>query len=699
MEVGFWISTSGNHQVPVKPTDLVAEPPYYRTTAIAAIMKTSATSGSTFSRLALLIARLGLAWLLVLSVLVPARGANTFENTNSLIGARSGHSATLLPDGKVLVAGGFIGSALASSEIYDPATGHWSAAGVLPAARSSHTATLLLNGKVLVAGGSSGGALASAALYDPATGAWTPTGSLATGRYSHTATLLADGRVLVAGGSVGPLSSSEVYDPSTGLWNVTPGSLATAREAHTATLLPNGKVLVAGGSTGSTRFDSAELYDPATGFWSATDSLGTARTTHTATLLPNGKVLATGGTTTGAVHLTATELYDPALGTWSGTGALSTARRFHTATLLPNGRLLVAGGLTTSGGYVATAELYDSASGAWSAAGPLSTARYSHTATLLPDGRALIAGGYNGSYLAGAQLYTPTRSLGLFGSFDSIRRTANGRMELSVAKPAGFGYLVHASTNLTQWRLTDCFFASENPAHFVDPESALIEKRFYLHQTFPASLQPLFQFPSAGPTGDVMFRKPSFSSTTADFLDLALSGAPDFAQVTTTFPVGSAATGVLHVSWSFNGFSNQPWLRLTTSGAFIFGNPIIDFNEGICFEFYSDRDLYLALGLRETTVNGAVGGSGGTTGPIEWVGGTVNNSVSPPRGRLITAGQWHRVCFFMPAEPARGFTGDGALAPVSGNLGVLEHLAIVPVTSLGVFNIYLGDFHTFKMNP
>jgi N-acetylneuraminic acid mutarotase len=128
---------------------------------------------------------------------------------------------------------------------------------------------MLPNGRVLVAGGSNAGALASAALYDPATGTWTATGPLATGRYTHTATLLSDGRVLVAGGTVGPLASAEIYNPATGQWTAT-GSLATAREAHTATLLPNGMVLVVGGSSGSTRFASAELYDPATGLWSAT---------------------------------------------------------------------------------------------------------------------------------------------------------------------------------------------------------------------------------------------------------------------------------------------------------------------------------------------------------------------------------------------------------------------------------------------
>ena len=130
--------------------------------------------------------------------------------------------------------------------------------------RYYHTATLLPNGKVLVAGGNftgTGGALASAELYDPASGTWTATGSLATARYAHTATLLPNGKVLVAGGvgtSSTSLTSAELYDPASGSWTAT-GSLATARGGHTATLLPNGKVLVAGGSNGSA-LASAELY-------------------------------------------------------------------------------------------------------------------------------------------------------------------------------------------------------------------------------------------------------------------------------------------------------------------------------------------------------------------------------------------------------------------------------------------------------
>ena len=338
-----------------------------------------------------------------------AGDSGVFANTGSLATARRYHTTTLLPNGKVLVAGGVnSGNALVSAELYDPASGTWTATGSLATARYHHTATLLPNGKVLVAGGfdSSGNALASAELYDPASGTWTATGSLATARGGPTATLLPNGKVLVAGGydGSGYLASAELYDPASGTWTAT-GSLVTARQIHTATLLTNGKVLVAGGGNNPTVVASAELYDPASGTWTATGSLATARSGHTATLLPNGKVLVAGGND-GSNALASAELYDPASGTWTATGSLATARYGHTATLLPNGKVLVTGGINNSG-TLASAELYDPASGTWTATGSLATARRNHTATLLPNGKVLVAGGLDSSLhaLASAELY------------------------------------------------------------------------------------------------------------------------------------------------------------------------------------------------------------------------------------------------------------------------------------------------------
>jgi hypothetical protein len=323
----------------------------------------------------------------------------------------------------VLVAGGISDNAnpnsLATAELYDLAQGAWASVGSLIQRRHRHTATLLADGRVLVAGGREFFfEIASAELYDPGTETWTETGSLAAPRFGHTATLLPDGRVLLAAGAwedrIGfgtfPMRAAELYDPASGTWTAT-GNLAHPRLAHTATLLPNGKVLVAGGRR---RLDfnvietlaSAELYDPATGTWSLTGSLTTTRQGHTATLLANGLVLVAGGHNGNSNgFLNTAELYNPATGTWSLTGSFGAPRQDHTATLLPSGRVLIAGGAGPNG-TVGSGELYNFNGGEWATVTTLFTARQNHTATLLHNGPVLVAGGLNGTQsLASAELY------------------------------------------------------------------------------------------------------------------------------------------------------------------------------------------------------------------------------------------------------------------------------------------------------
>ena len=264
----------------------------------------------------------------------PSTGSWTL--TGSMSTGRRDSTATLLSNGKVLVAGGYYynfanGYSLSSAEVYDPITGTWTATGSMSAGRSRHTATLLPDGKVLVAGG-------GAEIYDPATGQWTVTGPLNHNRSDHTATLLLKGKVLVAGG-VGGGGSAELYDPATGKWTLT-SSMAISRDEHTATLLPNGKVLVAGGEISGGYTSTAELYDPDLGQWTTTGSMAVGRGLHTATLLPNGKVLvACSGVTA--------DLYDPSTGKWTATGAMITSHdaccSAPKAVLLPNGKVLVPG--------------------------------------------------------------------------------------------------------------------------------------------------------------------------------------------------------------------------------------------------------------------------------------------------------------------------------------------------------------------
>jgi Bacterial Ig-like domain (group 2)/Kelch motif/Galactose oxidase, central domain len=352
-----------------------------------------------------------------------------FTPTGSLVVARGLHTATLLSNNKVLVAygsnsskysiaTGYVG--LSSIEVYDSGTGTFTEiAGDSGNGIYGHTATLLPNGKVLLAGGfvnsvwdysGISGSYSGATLYDSATGVFSGTGNMTANRGDHTATLLANGKVLIAGGADqdptgAGLASAELYDPSTGTFTQT-GSMAVGRFLYTATLLQNGKVLIVGGALTSTSdpVATAEVYDPATGIFTMTHEMATTREQHTATLLADGRVLIVGGTTsTGTSDLqpTATaEVYDPSTGSFSVTGSMAEARTYHTATLLPSGKVLVAGGDENS-----TAEVYDPATASFSTIGGMEIGRSGHTATLLPNGSVLVVGGGIFAGLASAELY------------------------------------------------------------------------------------------------------------------------------------------------------------------------------------------------------------------------------------------------------------------------------------------------------
>jgi hypothetical protein len=356
----------------------------------------------------------------------------SFFPTGSLQTARGFHTATLLKNGEVLIAGGAnkasdpqcIGG-IASAELYDAYAVASTPTGSLAAPRYAHTATLLPNGNVLVAGGFGNtsdcqgvGAQAqnTAELYNPNEGSFSMTGNMSIPRGGHTATMLTDGKVLIAGGGnqgVGGTGSAtaELYDPNTGAFTPT-GSMAVARFRHTATLLNDGKVLIVGGVPldSSIPTSTAEIYDPATGIFTATGGMATAREEHTATLLDDGEVLITGGqspvTGSSDLQLTATaEIYNPSTGLFAPTGSMTEARDLHTATLLMDGTVLIAGG----GNNSATAELYDPSTGTFSKTGSMEFGRAGHTATALsmPDGIycVLVVGGGSFNPIATAETY------------------------------------------------------------------------------------------------------------------------------------------------------------------------------------------------------------------------------------------------------------------------------------------------------
>ncbi len=366
-------------------------------------------------------------------------GTGAWTGAGALGQQRAFHSASLLPSGLVLVAGGFNGGTiyLNSTEIYDPSTKGVPGGTPMPNSRSDHTATVLPSGAVLFTGGMTAtGVTGAADLYDPAAPSHSVTNVLLAARTHHTATVLGTGKVLVAGGKSGAstTATAELYDPTAGTYAAT-GSMVGARQNQTATLLPNGKVLVTGGDDWVVNIlGTAELYDPAAAIFSATASLSVTRTGHTATLLPNGKVLVAGGLSTASwIPLTSAELYDPVAGTWSPTGSMATARGFHTATLLPNGKVLVVGGRSgaTGNAVTGTAELYDPSLGTWSAAGVLTYPRTQHTATLLPQGNVLIAGGWDFGNALDPASYRPHWE---------IYHPSGGTWSVNFNGPVGYGH-------------------------------------------------------------------------------------------------------------------------------------------------------------------------------------------------------------------------------------------------------------------
>lgn len=363
----------------------------------------------------------------------------TFSVTGSMATTRIGHTATLLPDGKVLITGGRVvrsdglGPEGVSAELYDPASGTFARTGDMTIDRSGHSATLLPNGKVLIAGGTAGNSVSTntAELYDPATGTFSRTGDMRLAQSFHEATLLNTGKVLVTGGMscCAIAATPELYDPATGVFTTTstyagmdpqretPGFVGTR-----ATLLLDGRVFI-------TAEPETQVYDPVTGNFSRTGTMITGAgilgipqyiAGQTATLLNDGRVLLTGGEHEDIGRFKTAETYNPTTGTFVKTGDMAFVRDGHTATLLRDGTVLISGGESVAGCAVlslGSAEIYDPLKGSFVSVGRMNVRREFHTATQLTDGRVLVTGGltFDGGLcgpvsvvrLSSAELYVP----------------------------------------------------------------------------------------------------------------------------------------------------------------------------------------------------------------------------------------------------------------------------------------------------
>jgi N-acetylneuraminic acid mutarotase len=306
---------------------------------------------------------------------------------------------------------------LASVEVYDPATETSTLAAPLPEPRVHHTATLLPNGEVLVAGGGQGseisiptgdGVLASAVVYDPARDAWRATGGMSGKRAGHNAVALDDGRVLVVGGGdrVGypcasghancmiatSIGTAEIYDPATGAFSTT-GALAQPRLAFTLDRLGDGRVVAAAGAAENRGLTSVEIFDPRAGTWSKGPPLEGQRLYHASAVL-DGSLVVVGGKIANVAPLTATDVLDASANAWRRAASVNIPRTG--AKLVPLASkhgLLVGGSNQLANQTLADARLYDAAADTWTSIEPLKRGRYGHAIVVLEDGSAIVVGG------------------------------------------------------------------------------------------------------------------------------------------------------------------------------------------------------------------------------------------------------------------------------------------------------------------
>lgn len=318
--------------------------------------------------------------------------AQAMVATGSMTVPRMMHQANALPDGLVLLSGGYVKPGTApynSAEIYDPATGLFTPIAPMLTARTQHGAVTLKDGRVLVMGGSivtspSLVGTNTAEIYDPATGQWTATGNLNQARWRVAARLLPDGKVFVTNtdGYSGPYA--EIYDPATGLFTRT-GNMLIASSWSGLVVLADGRLMKVGGQASGDYSTRAEIWNPATNQWSLTGSMAETRTNIRPALLPDGKVLVAGGNN--IMVLQTTEIWDPATGLFTPGSALPEAMDVDTSTTLANGNVIL------TGPYSKSLLHYQAGAGVWNVTGPKRGKARETSVTPLANGGLLLAGG------------------------------------------------------------------------------------------------------------------------------------------------------------------------------------------------------------------------------------------------------------------------------------------------------------------
>ena len=358
----------------------------------------------------LVAAGMALAWMTVARAAAPS-----WSQAAPMLEPRLLMTATTLPDGRVLMAGGAnaAGSVgMSSAEIYDPANDSWAATGALSQRRYYHVAVRLGDGRVLAAGGLGGDPAGSntADIYDPATGEWSPAAPMHRIRVAASAVSLLDGRVLVIGGfdqgAVQVQMDAEIYDAATNTWTLT-GPTAGPRFFATSQMLPDGRVLAAGGydNIAFSSVDTAEVFDPQTNLWTPVLPMHASRVLPASVTLADGRIMVLGGSQAPTAMLwTDGEIFDPATGTWTlttpsnGPGGIFTAA----ATRVDGSVLVVGGVVDTSNTPTNAAALYDPSTNNWSTAAPLAEAREAHAVVRIAGARTLVAGGLNA---AGVEIF------------------------------------------------------------------------------------------------------------------------------------------------------------------------------------------------------------------------------------------------------------------------------------------------------